>query len=307
MAEVSTIREVSGRAANKIIYFYKRIDHEPTANKMHILGLQGATSTTHQRTLSNTATKTANIKGVGSANEQFVVDVIFQDPKGEATDLWKDLYMTWEKQERIAVWRVDFNTVTGTAPSRKVRAAYAQCYIANLPSTEALGATMNANITFEVNGIMRAYDNNENAYHLNESDLPAGVFDDITKFYNFSHGNDIGTDGGVFHDGTKDDSKTGEADQFNEGAEQSGTSMPSDIAGVAADNGGTLIQPTPSGSNATTSTTPSGTTSQPVSSTTSSTNSKPASSTTSSTSGSTSANASTSKPASSSSSSTSTH
>lgn len=273
MAEVSTIREVSGRAANKIIYFYKRIDHEPTANKMHILGLQGATSTTHQRTLSNTATKTANIKGVGSANEQFVVDVIFQDPKGEATDLWKDLYMTWEKQERIAVWRVDFNTVTGTAPSRKVRAAYAQCYIANLPSTEALGATMNANITFEVNGIMRAYDNNENAYHLNESDLPAGVFDDITKFYNFSHGNDIGTDGGVFHDGTKDDTKAGEADQFNEGASQPGTSMPNNITGVAADHGGTVVQP---------STTTSTTTS---------------SSTTSSTSGSTSTTTSTSKPA----------
>ena len=298
MAEVSTIREVSGRAANKIIYFYKRIDHEPTANKMHILGLQGATSTTHQRTLSNTATNTANIKGVGSANEQFVVDVIFQDPKGEATDLWKDLYMTWEKQERIAIWRVDFNTVTGTAPNRKVRAAYAQCYIANLPSTEALGATMNANITFEVNGIMRAYDNNENAYHLNESDLPAGVFDDITKFYNFSHGNDIGTDGGVFHDGTKDDTKAGEADQFNEGAAQSGSSMPSDIAGVPADNGGTVVQPKPN-TGSTTSTTTGSTTSQPATSGTASSTVKPNPSTTTP-SGSSSASASSnSKPASS--------
>lgn len=254
MAEVSTIREVSGRKANKIIYFYKRIDHEPTANKMHILGLQGATSTTHQRTLASTATKTANIKGVGSANEQIVVDVIFQDPKGEATDLWKDLYAVWDKQERIAIWRVDFNTVTGTEPNRKVRADYAQCYIANLPSTEALGATMNANITFEVNGVMRCMDSNENYFHLNESDLPAGVFDDITKFYNFSHGNDIGTDGGVFHDGTKDDSKAGEADQFNEGTAQPGTSMPSDIAGVPADNGGTVVQPKPNTSSTTGST-----------------------------------------------------
>ena len=154
---------------------------------------------------------------------------------------------------------------------------------------------MNATITFEVNGIMRAYDNNENAYHLNESDLPAGVFDDITKFYNFSHGNDIGTDGGVFHDGTKDDTKAGEADQFNEGAAQSGSSMPSDIAGVPADNGGTVVQPKPNTGTTTGSTTsqPAGTASSTVkpnpstttpsgsSSASASSNSKPASSTSS--------------------------
>src|SRR5699024_10550474 len=38
--------EVRGRDADNIIYLYKRIKHEPLANKIHILGLQGATSGT---------------------------------------------------------------------------------------------------------------------------------------------------------------------------------------------------------------------------------------------------------------------
>jgi hypothetical protein len=198
--------DVKGRDADNIIYLYKRIKHEPLANKIHILGLQGATSGTNTRTLQSTATKRANIKGVGSINQQRTVDVIFSAPEKNKKDLYWDLYAAWEKGELIGLWRMDLNTVHGTKPNRKIQAQFSKCYVPNLPNTEALGGTMTSNLQFEVNGMERAINSDENAFELNEIDLDEGILDNLAKFYNFSHGTDLGTDeNGEFVDNTEDD------------------------------------------------------------------------------------------------------
>lgn len=198
--------DVKGRDADNIIYLYKRIKHEPLANKIHILGLQGATSGTNTRTLQSTATKRANIKGVGSINQQRTVDVIFSAPEKNKKDLYWDLYAAWEKGELIGLWRMDLNTVHGTKPNRKIQAQFSECYVPNLPNTEALGGTMTSNLQFEVNGMERAINSDENAFELNEIDLDEGILDNLAKFYNFSHGTDLGTDeNGEFVDNTEDD------------------------------------------------------------------------------------------------------
>src|SRR5699024_3671396 len=129
--------EVRGRDADNIIYLYKRIKHEPLANKIHILGLQGATSGTNTRTLQSTATKRANIKGVGSINQQRTVDVIFSAPEKNKKDLYWDLYAAWEKGELIGLWRMDLNTIHGTKPHRKIQAQFSQSFVPNLPNTRS--------------------------------------------------------------------------------------------------------------------------------------------------------------------------
>ncbi|MDG5112688.1 MULTISPECIES: hypothetical protein [Companilactobacillus] len=198
--------EVRGRDADNIIYLYKRIKHEPLANKIHILGLQGATSGTNTRTLQSTATKRANIKGVGSINQQRTVDVIFSAPEKNKKDLYWDLYAAWEKGELIGLWRMDLNTMHGTKPHRKIQAQFSQSLVPNLPNTEALGGTMTSNLQFEVNGMERAINSDENAFELDEEDLDDGILDDLAKFYNFSHGTDLGVDdNGDFVDNTVDD------------------------------------------------------------------------------------------------------
>lgn len=196
---------VEGRDADKFIYLYKRIQHDPKDQKMRVLGLQGATSGTNTNTLQSNATKTANIKGVGSSNQQRVVDVIWQSPVKGVLDLYWDLYAAWEKKELIGLWRVDLNTVRGKKPNRTVEAEYGQCYMPQLPTTEALGGTASSNITFEVNGMTRAINNEERPFILFEKYLPDGFLDAVSKFINFSYGVDIGMENDEFTDETVDD------------------------------------------------------------------------------------------------------
>lgn len=235
-------KNVKGRDADKILYFYKRIEHEPKTNKIHPLGLQGATSGTNTRTIQSTATKGANIKGVGSITQQRTVDTIFSDPSNNSKDLYWDLYQAWQNGELFGIWRVDFNTVHGKAPARKVQAQFSQCYLGNLPNTEALGGTQTSNLQFEVNGSERAINSEGNAFELDEADFEEGTFDQVTKFYNFSHGNDIGVDeNGEFIDGTTDD-ETILVQDTNTGEDVYGPAY-KEVTAPASDQGST----TPSG------------------------------------------------------------
>lgn len=81
-----------GLSADKILYAFK-LGSEPLTNKIHILGLQGATSGTNTKTLQSTATKTITLKMLGSANQQRVVDVIFtnENVPGYTENLYKIL------------------------------------------------------------------------------------------------------------------------------------------------------------------------------------------------------------------------
>lgn len=248
---------VKGRDADKIVYLYKRIEHEPIKATAHILGLQGATSGTNTRTLQSTATKRANIKGIGSINQQRTVDVIFDEPAKNKKDLYWDLYAAWEKGELLGLWRCDLNTVHGTKPERKFQAQFSQSYVPNLPNTEALGGTLTSNLQFEVNGQERALNSDENAFELSEEDVDAGFLDDMNKFYNHSHATDIGVDDdGVFQDETVDDetimvqdTNTGEdvmgpaykpVDKSNEDSKESVPPVPTDEKSDPTNSGANL-------------------------------------------------------------------
>lgn len=240
----------SGRDADKILYFYKRIQHEPLANKLHILGLQGATSGTNTKTAQSTATKTSTIKGVGAANQQRTVDTIFQDPKVNEKDLYWDLYAGWDKGEKFGLWRVDFNTVHGKKPNRRVQAQYSQAYLPNMPNTEALAGTVTSNLQFEVDGSERALNSDENAFELFESDFEDGVFDNVTKLYNFAHADQVGIDDdGNVVDNTEDD-ETIQVQDTTTGADVYGPAYkPVDDGKSASDaSAGTVTAPTNGGS-----------------------------------------------------------
>lgn len=187
-----------GEQSDKILYMFKT-DTELKTNKIHMLGLQGATSGTNTRTLQTTATKTVQIKGLGSANQQRVVDVIFtQDAvPGIGDRLFKVLKDAWKNQEIIHLWRCDFNHMSGTSGSRTVEAEYAQCLLANFPVTEGLAAIMSSNLTFEVNGIAIDEDSTGKAETLAETVCDAGTFDagSDEALYSWSDGTDVGTTG----------------------------------------------------------------------------------------------------------------
>ena len=135
-------------AANKYIYFMK-LDDEPKENKARMVGLQGQTSGTNTRQLQTLQTKMFDVKMAGSANQQRTVLAYFQTGDG----LWDALKHAWKDQITIHLYRVDFNQVTGTKPSRQAPVEYAQCIISTLPNTETLNSVFQSSVVFEVQGI----------------------------------------------------------------------------------------------------------------------------------------------------------
>lgn len=227
MVEITQKKLVEPKSSDKVLYYYKLIHHEPLANPCHTLGTQGATSGTNTATLGTTASKQFNIKDTGAINQQRVVNVILTSGDGEKTDVARDLYYAWEHHETIGLWRVDWNTMRTVDGKKVVNAEYAEVKISALPETEALNTAIAQNITFEVSGIARRYDEDGNPFTLSEEDFDSGMFNAVAKFYNFNKPGQIGTnDKGDVVETSGDDSHAGE----KEGTIQMGKAMTGDDA-----------------------------------------------------------------------------
>lgn len=214
MAEIQNVKAlVEPVSSDKVLYYYKIPAVEPLTNKCHPLGTQGASSTTNTATLGTTATKQANIKDTGSINQQRVVNVVMTKGNGAKTDVSRDLYYAWEHHLQIALYRVDWNTLRKGADGKQVvDAEMSLCLISALPETEALNTAVAKNITFEVQGVARRYDEDGNPYTMTEQDFDDGMFTAIIKFYNFAHPGELGKDGnGNVVNNANDDSHSGDS------------------------------------------------------------------------------------------------
>lgn len=128
-------------------------------------------------------------------NQQRVVNVIMTTGDGFKTDVARDLYMTNEKGVYIFLWRVDWNTLRKDSDGKWcVNAEYSQCLISALPETEALNTAMSQNVTFEVQGLARRYDDHGRPFVLHAEDFDDGLFNASMKFYNFNRPSEVGTD-----------------------------------------------------------------------------------------------------------------
>nr|DAX90297.1 MAG TPA: PORTAL PROTEIN, 15 PROTEIN, HEAD PROTEIN, TAILED BACTERIOPHAGE, SIPHOVIRIDAE.6A [Caudoviricetes sp.] len=203
---------VEARSSDKVMYYYKN-PKEPLGNPCHVLGTQGATSGTNTATLGSTPTKQFNIKDTGSKNQQRVVNVVMTKGDGFKTDVARDLYVIWDKGWTMPLWRVDWNTLRKNADGKwVVDAEYALVKISALPETEALNTAIAQNVTFEVTGKTRRYDDNDNPFTLSAEDFDEGMFTSVAKYYNFTRPSQIGAgeNGGLVSTAT-DDSKAGDA------------------------------------------------------------------------------------------------
>jgi len=195
----------TGIEADKIFYGFKRIMSWPVAAKIQLLGMQGATSATNTRTSQATQLKNGTLKGAGAPNQQRTVDCIY--PKEtNGFDLHAEIRQIWDNNERFGLWRIDFGSMHGKKPNRKVRAQYSHAILPALPYTEALGGFLTSNLAIEVEGMERDFNDDGNWFELPESSFEPGTFDKMNKFYNYSLGTDQGTDeDGNFVDNTVDD------------------------------------------------------------------------------------------------------
>lgn len=203
---------VEARSSDKVMYYYKN-PKETLTNPCHVLGTQGATSGTNTATLGSTPTKQFNIKDTGSKNQQRVVNVVMTKGDGFKTDVARDLYMVWQNGWTMPLWRVDWNTLRKNASGKwVVDAEYALVKISALPETEALNTAIAQNVTFEVTGETRRYDDNGNPFTLSAEDFDEGMFTAVAKYYNFTKPGQIGAgENGDLVSTSTDDSKAGDA------------------------------------------------------------------------------------------------
>lgn len=202
---------VGARSADKVMYYYKLINHEKTGTPCHILGTQGASSGTNTKTLGTTPTKMFNVKATGSINQQRVVNVVMTTGDGFKTDVARDLYYTWEHGEEMLLYRVDWNTLRTVNSKQVVDAEMAIVLISALPETEALNTPVTQNVTFEVQGATRRYDEDGYPFTLSAEDFDDGIFTDTIKYFNFGKPSEFGVDeNGEVIDNTQDDSHAGD-------------------------------------------------------------------------------------------------
>ena len=214
MAEIDGEKKVvDARSSDKVIYYYKIPAKEKMSTPCHTLGTQGATSGTNTATLGTTATKQFNIKDTGAINQQRVVNVVMTKGDGMKTDVARDLYYAWEHHLDVALYRVDWNTLRTVDGKQLVDAEMSICKISALPETEALNTAIASNVTFEVSGVARRYDEDGNPFTLSEGDFDDGIFNAVAKYYNFTKPSQIGlnSDGEVVTQAA-DDSHAGTAD-----------------------------------------------------------------------------------------------
>lgn len=211
MAGIEEKPAIEAQSSDKVMYYYKGA-WEPKTNPCHVLGIQGASSGTNTATLGTTPTKQANIKDTGSINQQRVVNVVMTNGGGIKTDVARDLYYTWEHKLVLLLWRVDWNTLHKNSDGKQcVYAEFSQVKISALPETEALNTAVVQNVTFEVTGVARRYDDLGNPFAMFEEDFDDGMFTDVIKFYNFTRPVQIGADdNGQLTTSATDDSKAGD-------------------------------------------------------------------------------------------------
>lgn len=240
MVAIETKNLVSPRSADKVMYYYKLFNHD-TGKTCHVLGTQGASSGTNTATLGTTATKTVNIKETGSINQQRVVNVVMTDGNS-LTDVARDLYYTWEHHEQMLLYRVDWNTLRTEGGKQMVNAEMTVVLISALPETEALNTAISQNVTFEVQGVARRYDDDGHPFTLGPEDFDNGMFSDVMKYYNFAKPSEIGVDdSGKLFDKADDDSHKGDASYgvgLNPGSASSSTSGVSSAPGSSASSAG---------------------------------------------------------------------
>lgn len=212
-ATVEGKKLVGARSSDKVMYYYKLIKHEKVGTPCHILGTQGASSGTNTKALGTTATKQFNVKDTGAINQQRVVNVVLTTGDGFKTDVARDLYYAWEHDEEILLYRVDWNSLRTENGKQVVNAEMAIVLISTLPETEALNTPITQNITFEVQGKTRRYDEDGYPFTLEASDFDDGIFTDTIKYFNFGKPGEFGLDAnGNVVDNTKDDSHAGDHD-----------------------------------------------------------------------------------------------
>lgn len=240
MVAIETKNLVSPRSADKVMYYYKLFNHD-TGKTCHVLGTQGASSGTNTATLGTTATKTVNIKETGSINQQRVVNVVMTDGNS-LTDVARDLYYTWEHHEQMLLYRVDWNTLRTEGGKQMVNAEMTVVLISALPETEALNTAISQNVTFEVQGIARRYDEDGHPFTLGPEDFDNGMFSDVMKYYNFAKPSEIGVDdSGKLFDKADDDSHKGDASYgvgLNPASASPSTSGVSSAPGSSASSAG---------------------------------------------------------------------
>lgn len=150
-ASDASIDPSSMNLADKIVYGCM-FPWDKKEDKIHLLGLQAATSTTDNLAASAVNLKGGSVHAPGAMTETFVVDSYWR--KGD-TYIQRSLRRCVHEKVRLGIFRFDFNRmITDPKDPTKfvVSGLFGKAYPNGVPQTEAVNNLLHSNITYNIDG-----------------------------------------------------------------------------------------------------------------------------------------------------------
>lgn len=181
MVEEAQSINLDTKSADKIVYGIK-FPWNKTTDKIQMLGVQAATSTTNTRKMTDVATKKGTLHASGSKSETFVVDSYWL----RGSDIYDSLKRAVQEGIKVAIWRIDFNERRYESDGKLyVPADFAMATPNGLPNTEAVNNLIHSNITYDIDG-------ESQPGMLSEDDLDPDMLADGLKMFSFTGASGIG-------------------------------------------------------------------------------------------------------------------
>ena len=170
--------------ADKIVYGCM-FEWDKPEDKIHLLGLQAATSTTD-----NLATSAVNLKGgsvhaPGATTETFVVDSYWRKSDNY---IQRSLRRCVHEKVRLGIFRFDFNRMMKDPkdPTKFiVPGLFGKAYPNGVPQTEAVNNLLHSNITYNIDG-----ETQEGV--TGQDEMEPALYQIGLKLYTYAHNTDMG-------------------------------------------------------------------------------------------------------------------
>ena len=167
--------------ADKIVYGCM-FEWDKPEDKIHLLGLQAATSTTD-----NLASQAVNLKGgsmhaPGATTETFVVDSYWRKIDNY---IQRSLRRCVHEKVRLGIFRFDFNQMRKDPNKFIVPGLFGKAYPNGVPQTEAVNNLLHSNITYNIDG-----ETQEGV--TNQDEMEPALYQIGLKLYTYAHNTDMG-------------------------------------------------------------------------------------------------------------------
>lgn len=170
--------------ADKIAYGCM-FEWDKPEDKIHLLGLQAATSTTDALASQAVQLKRGPVHAPGANSETFVVDSYWRKKDNYIV---RSIRRCVHEKVRMGIFRLDFNRMAKDPEDPNkfvVPGIFGKAYPNGIPNTEAVNNLLHSNITYNIDG-------NSQEGVTRQDEMDPELYQVGLKLYDYAHSTDMG-------------------------------------------------------------------------------------------------------------------